>query len=74
MKNNPTLADVKAAVEKAFDPDIFLGVTEDGRIYSRSPRTPLGWRFMRAVQGIDNIVKAREAAAALDIFPTIETH
>lgn len=74
MKANPTLADVKAAMDKAFEPDIVFGVTDDGHIYSRSPRTALGWRFMRAVRGVDNIDKAREAGALLGLYPCIETH
>ncbi len=74
MKHNPTLDEVKQAVETMFEPDIVLGVTEDGRIYSRSPRTRLGWKFMRVTRGVENIDKARQVAAGVGIFATIETH
>ena len=73
MKSNPTLADVRAAVEKAFEPDIRLLVV-DGLIGSRQPITTAGWAWMKATRGIRDIDEAMRVAAEQGIEATLETH
>jgi hypothetical protein len=69
MNTNSTLADGRAAV------DIVLGVVkETGYIYSRSPRTAVGWRYMRAIRTAETIDQAEALARAAGISAAVETH